>query len=71
MASATVSPNAGGPLVNLRPEVAVGTRDHPGSSNALPGLVLPMSTWVAAVVLVGWAVVPFVLGARRVRTQDA
>jgi hypothetical protein len=58
-------------LSHLRPGLAVGTREHPGSSNALPGLVLPMSTITAVLVLVAWMLIPVFAGARRVRTQDA
>jgi hypothetical protein len=58
-------------LSRLRPGPAVGSRDLPGSSNALPGLVLPMSATVAVLVLVAWMLVPVLLGARRVQTQDA
>jgi hypothetical protein len=58
-------------LSHVRPGPAVGTRDLPGSSNALPGLVLPMSTAVALLVLLAWVVLPIVAGARRVQTQDA
>lgn len=58
-------------LSHLRPGPAVGTRDLPGSSNALPGFVLPMSTTVTLLVLLAWVVVPIVAGARRIQTQDA
>lgn len=58
-------------LSHLRPGPAIGTRELPGSSNALPGLVLPMSTTVALLVLLAWAVLPIVAGARRIQTQDA
>jgi hypothetical protein len=58
-------------LSYLRPGAAVGTHGQPGSSNALPGFVLPMSTTVAVLVLLAWAVVPAIAGAWRVRTQDA
>jgi hypothetical protein len=58
-------------LSHLRPGPAVGTRDLPGSSNALPGLVLPMSTSVALLVLLAWMVIPPLAGARRIQTQDA
>ena len=58
-------------LSHLRPGQAIGTRDLPGSSNALPGLVLPMSTTVAVLVLLAWTLIPLAIGARRVQTQDA
>jgi len=58
-------------LSQLRPGLAVGTHEHPGSSNALPGLVLPMSTVTAILVLAAWAVLPIVVGARRIQNQDA
>jgi ABC-type transport system involved in multi-copper enzyme maturation permease subunit len=58
-------------LSHLRPGPAVGTHQHPGSSNALPGLVLPMSTTVAILVLAAWALIPVIAGARRAETQDA
>ena len=58
-------------LSHLRPGQAVGTREHPGSSNALPGLVLPMSTTVAVLVLLAWALIPIVIGARRIQAQEA
>jgi hypothetical protein len=58
-------------LSKLRPGPAVGTHELPGSSNALPGLVLPMSATVALLVLLVWVVVPIVVGARRIQAQDA
>jgi hypothetical protein len=58
-------------LSHLRPGPAVGTHEHPGSSNALPGLVLPMSTTVAILVLAAWALIPVIAGARRAEVQDA
>jgi hypothetical protein len=58
-------------LSHLRPGQAVGTREHPGSSNALPGLVLPMSTTVAVLVLLAWMLLPLMVAARRIQTQDA
>ena len=58
-------------LSHLRPGPVVGSRDHPGSSNALPGFVLPMSTAVAVLVLAAWVVVPLVIAVWRVRNQDA
>lgn len=58
-------------LSHLRPGTAFGAADAPGSSSALPGFVLPMSTGVAVAVALGWALVPTVVGAWRVRTQDA
>jgi hypothetical protein len=58
-------------LSQLRPGPAVGSRELPGSSNALPGLVLPMSSTVALIVLLAWVVVPVLAGARRIKTQDA
>jgi hypothetical protein len=58
-------------LSHLRPGQAVGSREHPGSSNALPGLVLPMSTTVAVLVLVAWTLIPIVIGARRIKNQAA
>ena len=58
-------------LSHLRPGPAIGTRGQPGSSNALPGLVLPMSTTVAVLVLLTWVLIPIMLGARRIQTQDA
>lgn len=58
-------------LSHLRPGLAVGTRELSGSSNALPGLVLPMSTTVALLVLLAWMLIPVALGAWRIQTQDA
>jgi len=58
-------------LSHLRPGPVVGSRDHPGSSNALPGFVLPMSTAVAVLVLAAWVVIPLVIAAWKVRNQDA
>ncbi len=58
-------------LSHLRPGPAIGSRGVPGSSNALPGYVLPMSTTVAVLVLAAWVVIPIVVGARRIQTQDA
>lgn len=58
-------------LGHLRPGVAYGTYVHPGSSNALPGYELPMSTGVALLVILAWAVFPAVAGAWRTSTRDA
>lgn len=58
-------------LGHLRPGLAIGGPDLPGSTNTVAMLVLPMSTVVAVLVLLAWAVIPTVAGAWRVRTQDA
>jgi len=58
-------------LGNLRPGLAIGTRDLPGSTNTLAMLTLPGPAIVAVLVIVAWAVVPTIVGAWRVRTQDA
>ena len=58
-------------LSHLRPGPEIGTRAQPGSSGALPALLLPMSTTVAVAVLAGWVVVPLALAAWRGRGRDA
>jgi hypothetical protein len=58
-------------LGHLRPGPAIGGSDLPGSSNALPMLVLPTSTAVAVLVLVGWMTVPTIAAAWRVGSRDA
>lgn len=57
-------------LTHLRPGPAIGSREHPGSSSSIAGLVLPMSTAVAVVVIVAWALIPCLAGLWRTRTQD-
>ncbi len=57
-------------LGHFRPGIAYGTYVHPGSSNALPGYELPMSTGVALLVILAWAVFPAVAGAWRTATRD-
>ncbi len=57
-------------LGHFRPGIAYGTYAHPGSSNALPGYALPMSTGVALLVILAWAVFPAVAGAWRTGTRD-
>lgn len=58
-------------LGHFRPGIAYGTYVHPGSSNALPGYELPMSTGVTLLVVLAWAVFPAVAGAWRTATRDA
>jgi hypothetical protein len=58
-------------LGHFRPGIAYGTHAHPGSSNALPGYELPMSTGVALLVILAWTVLPAVAGAWRSATRDA
>ena len=58
-------------LSHLRPGPGVGTRGQPGSSGALPALLLPMSTTVALAVLAGWVLIPIALAVWRGRARDA
>ena len=58
-------------LARLRPGLAIGAADQPGSSNAIAGLVLPMSAGVAVAVVLAWVVLWCVAGLWRTRTQDA
>jgi uncharacterized membrane protein len=54
-----------------RADSGIGTRADPGSTNALNNLKLPMPAVVAALVILGWLIVPAVAGAWRTRTRDA
>jgi hypothetical protein len=53
------------------PGPAIGTRAHPGSSNALSNYKLPMPAGVAIAVIVGWLIIPALAGAWRTRNRDA
>lgn len=55
----------------FQPGPAIGTRANPGSSNALNNLKLPMPAVVAALVILGWLILPAVAGAWRTRSRDA
>jgi ABC-type transport system involved in multi-copper enzyme maturation permease subunit len=57
-------------LSHLRPGEPVGTHAHPGSSSALPALLIPMSTTVAVLVILGWVLIPSALGAWRLTRQE-
>ncbi len=58
-------------LSHLRPGEPVGTHAHPGSSSALPALLIPMSTTVAVLAIAGWVIIPSVLGAWRLTREEA
>lgn len=58
-------------LSRLSPDPAIGTRAHPGSSNALNNYKLPMPVGTAILVILAWAVIPAVAGAWRTRNRDA
>jgi hypothetical protein len=58
-------------LSRLLPGPAIGTRAHPGSTNALTNDKLAMPAAVAVLVILAWAVIPAVAGAWRTRTRDA
>lgn len=58
-------------LSRLRPGPDTGTREIPGSLNALPGYELPMTAVAAVLVLLVWLVVPIGLGAWGARRIDA
>jgi ABC-type transport system involved in multi-copper enzyme maturation permease subunit len=58
-------------ISHLRPGTAIGTAAHPGSTNALPAYILPMSAVAAVAVVLAWMVVPALAGAWRTRTMDA
>lgn len=57
-------------LSRLRPGPDTGTRDAPGSLNALPGWELPMGAGAAVLVLCAWIAVPALLGAWRTRRLE-
>jgi hypothetical protein len=57
-------------LTRLRPGPPTGSRDHPGSLNALPGLDLPMPVTVAVLVTLAWTVVPLAIAVRRARSVE-
>jgi hypothetical protein len=52
-------------LTRLRPGPPTGSREHPGSLNALPGLELPMPVAVAVLVTLAWTVLPLVIAVRQ------
>jgi hypothetical protein len=58
-------------LSHLLPGPAIGTRAHPGSTNALTNYKLPMPAAVAVLVILAWAAIPAVAGAGRTRSLDA
>jgi hypothetical protein len=58
-------------LCRFLPGQAIGTRAHPGSSNALLNYKLAMPVAVAALVILAWTVIAAVAGAWRTRTRDA
>jgi hypothetical protein len=58
-------------LCRFLPGQAIGTRAHPGSSNALTNYKLAMPAAVAALVILAWPVIAAVAGAWRTRTRDA
>jgi hypothetical protein len=58
-------------LCRFLPGPAVGTRAHPGSSNALNNFKLPMPAAAAVLVILAWAVIAAAAGAWRTRTRDA
>jgi hypothetical protein len=58
-------------LSRFFPGPAVGTRAHPGSSNALNNFKLPMPAATAVLVILAWAVIAVAAGAWRTRTRDA
>ncbi|OJV81493.1 MAG: hypothetical protein BGO37_06000 [Cellulomonas sp. 73-92] len=57
-------------LSRFLPAAQIGTRAHPGSSNALVNYKVPMPAAVAALVIVAWVLVPSVLGAWRTAHRD-
>jgi hypothetical protein len=58
-------------LGDLLPGPSVGTRAHPGSSNALINFKLDMPAVVAVAVIAGWVVLAAAAGAWRTRARDA
>ena len=58
-------------LCRFLPGQAIGTRAHPGSSNALNNYKLAMPVAAAAVVILAWAGIAAAAGAWRTRTRDA
>ncbi len=58
-------------LSRFLPGEAIGTRAHPGSSNALQNYKLAMPVAAAALVILAWIVIAAVAGAWRTRTRDA
>ncbi len=58
-------------LSRFLPGQAIGTRAHPGSSNALYNYKLAMPIGVAALVILAWMVIAALAGAWRTRTRDA
>ena len=58
-------------LTRFLPADAIGSKTHPGSSNALINFKLAMPVAVATLVLVAWIVVPIIAGAWRTQTRDA
>jgi hypothetical protein len=55
---------------HLWPGTAYGTAAHPGSSNALPIYVLPMSTAAAVIVIFAWASIPAIAGVWHTENRD-
>ena len=58
-------------LCRFLPGQAIGTRAHPGSSNALYNYKLAMPVAAAALVILAWIAIAAVAGAWRTRTRDA
>ena len=58
-------------LCRFLPGQAIGSHAHPGSSNQLTNYKLAMPAGVAILVILGWSVVPAIIGAWRTRTRDA
>lgn len=58
-------------LCRFLPGQAIGTRSHPGSSNALYNYKLAMPVGIAALVILAWMVIAAFAGAWRTRTRDA
>jgi hypothetical protein len=58
-------------LSRFLPAAAIGSRDHPGSSNVLTNYKLTMPAAAAAFVILGWVIIPALLGAWRTARRDA
>ena len=58
-------------LCRFLPGQAIGTRAHPGSTNALNNYKLAMPAVAAVLVILAWQVIAAAAGAWRTRTRDA
>jgi hypothetical protein len=58
-------------LCRFLPGQAIGSRAHPGSTNALINYKLAMPASVAILVILGWSVIPAAIGAWRTKIRDA